>query len=315
MLLRGCIMGGGADVVSVYVKILLAITLGAVLFLVLNKEGQLIPFETESNLDVLNVQIDFNDKFRVKKKKYFAIIMVPTIPAHVRIREVIRGSWGNISAWSVGMENLESKYKSIKLMWVIGYKPEYPEEFNEEVSKYDDIYICDKIDEQRTALKYKVLWSYMRSVQLFDFKYFVKTDDDILLNMPLLLTYLKNAPRTHFYGGRCVMGYGGFGGYPKWKYCSGGGYYMSKDVVEHAIALPSEHHRVPFRPEDAYTGYLVHMTRTDLNYNVTMERNNRALHLSKYKCGPWNFIFYHNEYGKMQEHFDMLTVNKTIDCV
>ena len=50
--------------------------------------------------------------------------------------------------------------------------------------------------------------------------------------------------------------------------------------------------QVPFRPEDAYTGYLVERVRKLLGYPVQRQYTSK-LSLKYYKCGLFDKWFYH----------------------
>ena len=97
------------------------------------------------------------------------------------------------------------------------------------------------------------------------------------------------------YTGACGMRYGGFGGFPKWIYCSGGGYVLSYDLVTEVLNLPPVVHRVQFKPEDGYTGWLVYNVNKITNFTVGPESLHGALNMGKEgrDCGPFTSCFYH----------------------
>ena len=66
------------------------------------------------------------------------------------------------------------------------------------------------------------------------------------------------------------------------------------------LCLPSSVYQVPFRPEDAYTGYLVDRLRELLGYKVQIVANQK-LKVYGYKCGPFVGWFYHS-YGTVKKH-------------
>eukprot|EP00116_Pleurobrachia_bachei_P004806 sb/3465068/ len=140
----------------------------------------------------------------------------------------------------------------------------------EEAERYGDIYDVDGdvdgLDEGYRMIKYKVLWGMRQSLVLYNATYIIKTDGDILVNIPVLISRLKLANRTGLYTGACyahrlepdVREYMQIHGrFPNWKYCLGGGYILSRDVVERIMELSREVARIPIIAEDMYTGYLV----------------------------------------------------------
>eukprot|EP00116_Pleurobrachia_bachei_P005336 sb/3465598/ len=145
-------------------------------------------------------------------------------------------------------------------------EPDVSELLKEEAEKYGDIYDVDGLDEGYRMIKYKVLWGMRQSLVLYNATYIIKTDGDILVNIPVLIRRLKSANRTGLYTGACyvhrlepdVREYMQIHGrFPNWRYCLGGGYILSRDVVERIMELSREVARIPIIAEDMYTGYLV----------------------------------------------------------
>ena len=75
---------------------------------------------------------------------------------------------------------------------------------------------------------------------------------------------------------------------------------MSRDVIHKIQQLPNTVHNVPFRPEDAYSGYLVMEVRKILRYEVEREIS-KKLALWYYKCGLFDKWFYHMA-GNVKRH-------------
>eukprot|EP00116_Pleurobrachia_bachei_P019451 sb/3479713/ len=154
-------------------------------------------------------------------------------------------------------------------------EPDISELLKEEAERYGDIYDVDGLDEGYRMIKDKVLWGMRQSLVLYKATYIIKTDGDILVNMPVLIRRLKLASRTGLYTGACYVhiieptvreylkthGIKTYGRFPNWKYCLGGGYILSRDVVERimelSVTLSREVGRIPIIAEDMYTGYLV----------------------------------------------------------
>ena len=219
----------------------------------------------------------------------------------------------------------------------------YDERFLEEVKTHNDIWINDILNEERRVLKYKVIWGMLRSLQEFDFDYLVKTDDDIFVDLPLLLRYMIPLNRTNTYTGNCKFKYGGWDEFPVYPYCSGGGYVLSQDVVSAimlinkkvklscfkastfflasrkyfkdfdliTVTLLSFQVRVMIRPEDGYTGYLIHLLNTEQGRGITpLLPPNGVIEALKfgYKCGISQALFWHKMggEGKMLQMFGIL---------
>ena len=259
------------------------------------------------------------DNITVVKEKYFAVFLIPTLPGKVNARKTIRETWANFTAWAA-FTPAEQEYLNFKLMFIVGNtrdKP-YSSEFIEESFKNKDIVIASALEEHRMVLKYKVLWGLQRIQRLYDYKFIVKTDDDILVNLPLVLKKLQSLQHNNMvYGGDCYRRYGGFGGLPRYKYCSGGGYFLSRDMVTSLMGLGLEVHNVPFRPEDGYIGWLVYNVNKNLNFSLEVPKQfPDVLSLVGYKCGTFKHWFYHHIGGTaaFRSLFEKMQSNSTIKC-
>ena len=150
-------------------------------------------------------------------EKYFLVFAIPSKPEHVDLRNIIRKTWSNVSSWSGLLSDVEERNKRIKLMFLFGGVHEPCEEFDKELElHWDDMFVVDNLREHRTALKYKIMWSMQQALYRYEFSYFIKTDDDVVVNLPLLIKELLVRPREHFQSGNCYVPYGGFSGWPRW---------------------------------------------------------------------------------------------------
>eukprot|EP00116_Pleurobrachia_bachei_P004186 sb/3464448/ len=282
------------------------------------------------------------------KEDVFFVFVIPTMAKHREIRDAIRATWMNTTAWGavqnsnntnasnntsnnstsnnstnntrISDDNITSRqytpeeeehFKKFKVMFIVaeteqGEDEETKEQVRNEAEEHGDIFMITGLDEHRTVLKYKVIWGFRQSLALFNYSYVIKTDDDIMVNLPYLINLLKGQPRKSLYTGNCAMGYGGFHGFPHWKYCSGGGYIISRDVVERMMQLPRKVHRVPFRPEDGYSGWLIYNLKNTTGGEVKPIKNTHVF------CGknvlltspPYDGCFYHHTTPKnFQESF------------
>ena len=92
---------------------------------------------------------------------------------------------------------------------------------------------------------------------------------------------------------------------------------MSRDVIHMIQQLPNTVHNVPFRPEDAYSGYLVMEVRKILGYEVNREcRKLKKLSLFYYTCGRFDNWFYHRA-STVERHISLherLKSNRITEC-
>ena len=261
------------------------------------------------------------DHIEVKKEDYFVVFVIPTMAHKVQSRETIRATWANMTAWS-GLDPLREQYSyfNFKIMFIIGDMRDdepYSQEFLDEASKHNDIFIVSGLVEHRLVLKYKVLWALKRSQHLYNYKFLIKTDDDILVNLPQLMVKLNTVGRHMTYGGECFQRYGGFSGYPRWVYCSGGGYVLSYDMVSSLFKLDPGVHNVPFRPEDGYVGWLVYNVNKNLNFTLKVPKKfGHVLKTYGYDCGIYDHWFYHyvGTPKKMTTLFQNINTNSWVKC-
>jgi hypothetical protein len=178
---------------------------------------QLVPHQNQrrefSSQKVLS-QISFN----WTPENYFLVFIIPSKPDNVEVRKAIRQTWSNVSNWSVELAGVEEPYKKIKIMFIFGSEHAHYQDFEQELELHgNDMYIIDNLVENRDSLKYKVLWGMQQAVNRYEFTYLIKTDDDIAVNLPLLISELRTLPRERYYTGNCYRFYnGGFSEYKRW---------------------------------------------------------------------------------------------------
>jgi hypothetical protein len=183
-------------------------------------------------------------------------ILVHSALRHFNYRNIIRKTWGNSSRYTA----------EIRVGFVLGITPTEPalqEQIDQESTEYGDIIQEDFVDAYRN-MTYKSICGFRWATTFCDnAKYIVKTDDDVLIDMFLLLKMLRSndnstswkAPKEGFlmcqvYSKVKVRREG------KWKtsveeypnatypnYCPGMGYVMTPDVTK-AFYLAS--YNVPF---------------------------------------------------------------------
>ena len=245
-----------------------------------------------------------DSKSEVKLKENYSIVfIIPTHPRKVDTRQLIRQTWANVSAWSL-LKDVDEEIKKIKLMFILGrfpsnkYSSNYSSEFNKELSQNrDDMFVVNDITDVYRSLRKKVIWGMNYSYHHFNFKYLVKTDDDVAVNLPVLLQALSRPAPGLRYTGYCVNKSGNKA--QRFAYCSGGGYALSYDLLGHVLNLPSSVFNHTLIPEDAFPGWLVwNVNQLNYVYNTTQYSVRpkwavRAFSLGRYKCGALRKWFYH----------------------
>lgn len=228
--------------------------------------------------------------------KHFLVFIIPSHPKNTRRRNVIRSTWMQFTRWNV-LNNLdEDRYKELKFIFIFGKMESnqtYSAEFTRELSENNDMLIDENIAEGSNSLRPKVLLGMRYTYSNFDFDYLIKTDDDVLVNLPLLLQDLMANPRQPVYWGRCL---GLVGREPqRWRYCSGGGYILSRDLVQDILALPQRVFQPRIVAEDVAIGWFVwNVNNSSLSSDhIRAEHKTQALLLDKYKCGALRYWFYH----------------------
>ena len=250
-------------------------------------------------------------------KKLFVIFLVPSTPFQSckRHRHYLRTKWLNYSSWRKDEFNWKGinlmPLLNFKMMFVLG-KPRYSnysEQIMEEVSLNDDIYLMNEL-EARKGLKSKVLWGMKESVKRFRYDYLIKIDHDTLVDLPHLVKRIQWLRKEKLYTGSClnrlktrVINI---------RYCQGGAYILSRDVVEKIASLSDDETTITLggeEPEDAYTGWLVTQIREQLNVTgINARHNSQILNIKplgrQYQFNRW---FYHGIKG-----WD--NMNKAFEC-
>ena len=225
-----------------------------------------------------------------QRSYHFLVFLIPTTPDKVEHRQLLRSTWMNMSAWPEGeFSGIDPRFLDFKIMFVVGRvkgKDTSPQ-FKAEMSLHDDIYVVDYLFEDLSVLKYKVLWGLFRSLHLFDYNYLVKVDMDTLVMLPDVLKGLSSrSPDQMVYSGTCYgilptseterFSPGLVANYHNHRYCFGGGYFLSRDLVQHISELESSVFVTVVDAEDWFVGWLVYHVRKKLGINtndVQLEKN------------------------------------------
>ena len=216
------------------------------------------------------------------QKKYDLIILVSSDPTHSSERDVIRKTWGNNSdTGRVGRPPFNPSWKTV---FVVGNHKN--RSISEAVSKenilHKDLILGDFEDDfYNLALKIQVGFEW--SIKYCKYEYLLKADDDVFINIANLFLFLSepSTPKTELYAGNIVytanpQREGKYAVtekeysrpvYP--RYASGGGFVLSRDVVERMI----QHFNVvdPFKIDDVYVGMMVLKAGVDVTHNANFE--------------------------------------------
>ena len=267
-----------------------------------------------------------SDGGSAKNNTFFMVILIPSMPKSSDFRHYLRRKWFNESCWrEKEFQGVDRKFMNIKLMFVTGRTREfssYSKEFLDEVSHYKDIFLMDKVESKR-ILKDKVLWGMKESIKHFNYTFLIKIDHDTLVDLPHLVKGIQSLPKSNLLTGSCFHQLHR-GKYQRtFRYCSGGAYIITRDVVEKIAQLNSSQTNIRLgygEPEDAYTGWLVskvNETFRDQNVRVVHIREivNRIPFERKYHYW-FNKWFYHWLKGldKMDKAFECRIRAEFKDC-
>ena len=222
-----------------------------------------------------------SSEMSAKRNYHFVLFLIPTTPDSVEHRQLLRSTWMNISAWpEEEFRDVDPKFLNFKTMFVVGRVKgkEYSAQFLAEASQHDDIFIVDYLFEELGVLKYKVLWGMFRSLLLFDYSFLVKVDMDTLVILPDMIKGLSELPAHMVYSGTCYAVLPKFHtdkfkpeltlNYRNHRYCFGGGYFLSRDLIQHLSELDSSLYVTVVDAEDWYIGWLVYHVRRKLGINT-----------------------------------------------
>ncbi|XP_078357198.1 beta-1,3-galactosyltransferase 5-like [Oculina patagonica] len=200
----------------------------------------------------------------------FLLILVSTNVGNFDRRQLIRKTWG-------ADFSISTRWKTV---FLIGKNSNDKEmgEVSKESQIYGDIVQAD-YQEHFWNMSYKVAMGFEWSVKYCTFDYLLKADDDVFVNTLNLMDFLTKytTPRRKFYTGNIMVGSvvlrdGRYGVSPEeynetiYKpYCSGGGYVLSRDVVEKFLSYFDV--LKPLKIDDAYIGILADRAGVNVTHN------------------------------------------------
>ena len=189
----------------------------------------------------------------------FLLILVSTNVGNVDRRHLIRKTWG-------ADYSIKTKWKTVFLLGKNSIDEEM-RKAKKEAQIYGDMVQAD-YHEHFWNMSYKVAMGFEWSIKYCNFNYLLKSDDDVFVNTFGLMDFLSKytTPKKKFYTGNIMVGsvvlrkgryavspeeYNGTVYKP---YCSGGGYVLSRDVVEKFLSYFDV--LKPLKIDDAYIGLL-----------------------------------------------------------
>lgn len=217
----------------------------------------------------------------------FLVIVVSSAPNNFERRSAIRNTWAR-AILDVEHNGTRGDYTElVTTVFLLGQaKDELLRKLvATEAKYYGDVVTGSFLDSYRNlTLKTKLGFEWVN--RRCKFEYFLKTDDDIFVNINGLVKWLRSLPRENLYTGRCAFNKSVIR-IPnhKWAvpktmyerdyfppYCVGMGYILSSDVLKKIIkAIPSQAFVVL---EDVFVGLLIE------KFNIKPVDNSRYFQLS-----------------------------------
>ena len=200
----------------------------------------------------------------------FLLILVSTNVGNVDRRHLIRKTWG-------ADYSIKTKWKTVFLLGKNSNEEEM-RKAKKEAEIYGDMVQAD-YHEHFWNMSYKVAMGFEWSVKYCNFKYLLKSDDDVFVNTFGLMDFLSKytTPKKKFYTGNIMVGSvvlreGRYAVSPEeynetvYKpYCSGGGYVLSRDAVEKFLSYFDV--LKPLKIDDAYIGLLADRAGVKVTHN------------------------------------------------
>lgn len=154
----------------------------------------------------------------------------------------------------------------------------------------NELYI--KCEETQNNILYKTLKALEFVYNNFEFDFIFRTNISSFVNQYKLYEYLKDKPKEKFYRGPSYV-YDIYGDYFKLKYASGGGFFLSKDLV---LNLLKEEHYPPLA-DDVVIGYYLNkyliddFDKIDITFDKKLDSNKENKILSTFHFYHWYKYF------------------------
>lgn len=181
---------------------------------------------------------DKSEDIFINKIKYRLIVIILTSPDNMKNRDVIRKTW------------ISEKNENIKHLFAIGtldIQSEQIETLESEQQKYNDLLLLPKLEDSYNTLTKKVLQTFEKIYEQYNFDYLLKCDDDTYVFLHQLMINLDSwdSKKTEkelywgFFNGKAQVKRSGPWKEPDWNICDyylpyalGGGYVLSYNLVK-----------------------------------------------------------------------------------
>jgi len=216
----------------------------------------------ERNIDLLRPVKDVVSP-HLKRKDLFLVIVVLSSPRHFDKRQAIRSTWGNHSSF-----NTTDNSKSFQVFFLLGQSNE-TQHNTAEHRLFNDI-ILGEFNDSYYSLVSKTFLGLRWAMKNINFKYLLKCDDDVYLNIPRLIKWLHSESiqlqhnlyaghiykdvipvRENYKNALTELEYSR-NSFP--PYAAGPVYILSRSSVQ--LILEASREVKPFFIEDAYLGCL-----------------------------------------------------------
>ncbi|KAK0086164.1 hypothetical protein PV325_003669 [Microctonus aethiopoides] len=224
---------------------------------------------------------DESEDILINKIKYRLIVIILTSPDNMKNRDVIRKTW------------ISEKNENIKHLFAIGtldIQSEQIETLKSEQQKYNDLLLLPKLEDLYNTLTKKVLQSFEKIYEQYNFDYLLKCDDDTYVFLHQLMINLdswdskKTGKELYwgFFNGKAQVKRTGPWKEPDWNICDyylpyalGGGYVLSYNLVKF-IALNANLLRL-FNAEDVSVGlWLAPIANVEKKHDVRFDTEYRS---------------------------------------
>ena len=217
-----------------------------------------------TNIEIINIG-DIT-----KKCSANILFMVTSHSIKADRRQGIRKNWGNESRFATKFKNI-----TYKVFFITGL-PKDLTQINKESKLYGDVIVTNHTENYSDTSR--VMLGMDWSMENCKYDYYVKTDDDVFINIPNLIKLIYHDPfsKAHqntLYAGRLFVGFGPhrnvgskwFISEKEWAanqyppFVPGAGCILSYNIVK--AIRPFFDWKNPFKLEDVYVGLLIYFAR------------------------------------------------------
>ena len=237
-----------------------------------------------------------------KKCSANILFMVTSYSKKADRRQIIRKNWGNESRFATKIKNI-----TYKVFFITGLPKDFTQ-INEESKIYGDLFITNHTESYSDTSR--VMFAMDWSVENCKYDYYVKTDDDVFINIPNLIKLIYHDPFSKAHQNTLYAGLFSFA-VPqrsvrsKWfisekewapsrypPYVPGAGCILSYNIVK--VIRPFFDWKNPFKFEDVYVGHLIYFARIqNLGYR-NHKKNEFVLDADPVKCQYKNMTVVHH---------------------